>query len=253
MSEATLRDEALRLVALADDAGIPLRVLGGVAISILVPIWRGRDDRPGRDIDVVTDQASRRPLTELLEQEGYQADRRYNAANGHKQLYFVDVERGRPLDVLIDRMEMCHKFDLRPSLAGPGPTCTPADLLLSKLQIVKLEEKDIVDSLVLLSAFETRPGGTGGIDMDRIVALCAADWGWWRTATANLDALAVRVADRSAVPLALEEPAPYDAAVQIDQLRQTIEQAPKAMGWRLRSRVGDRLPWYEEPEEEAHG
>jgi hypothetical protein len=24
------------------------------------------------------------------------------------------------------------------------------------------------------------------------------------------------------------------------------------MGWKVRARVGERVPWYEEPEEEAH-
>lgn len=253
MSESSLRDEAIRLVALAESAGVPLRVLGGVAIEILVPAWRGRVGGPGRDIDVATNQASRRTLTELLEHEGYEADRRYNAANGHKQLYFVDTSRGRPLDVLIDRMEMCHKFNFRDSLAEPGPTLSPADLLLSKLQIVKLNEKDIVDAFVLLSAFHLGPPGSGGIDVDRIVGYCATDWGWWRTTTANLAALDAYAAETAGSDrIALVGTPEFDPRAQVERLRRAIDEAPKSLSWRLRSRVGDRVPWYDEPEEEAH-
>jgi hypothetical protein len=253
VTEATLRDEALRIVAIAGQAGLPVRVLGGVAISILVPDWPGRGDRPGRDIDVATDQTSRRPLSALLEANGYQPDRRYNAANGHKQLYFIDPSRGRPLDVLIGRMEMCHTFDFADSLAAPGPTVSPADLLLSKLQIVQLNEKDVVDSLVLLSEIPVVETGEPGIDGARIAGYCGRDWGWWRTVTANLEVLRTRLQDAAGQALYdIGRPPRFDATDQIIRLRNLIDDTPKAIGWRLRARIGERLPWYDEPEEEAH-
>lgn len=253
MTEPSLRDEALRLVAIAGDAGIPVRVLGGVAISILVPDWRGREDRPGRDIDVATNKASRRRLTQLLEANGYEADRRYNAANGHKQLCFVDPRLGRPLDVLIDRMEMCHTFDFQDSLAGPGPTMSSADLLLSKLQIVKLNPKDILDALVLLSEFELVQRGPTGIDVSRIVGYCSKDWGWWRTATGSLEVMREYAATALEPDgLDLGRPPRFDPISQIATLRREIDEAPKSLGWKMRSRIGDRLPWHEEPEEETH-
>ena len=253
MTEAVLRDEALRIVAIAGEAGMPVRVLGGVAISILVPDWLGRGDRPGRDIDVATDHVSRRPLSALLEANGYEADRRYNAANGHKQLYFVDPSRGRPLDVLIGHMEMCHTFDFEASLAAPGPTVSPADLLLSKLQIVRLTAKDMIDSLVLLSELPLIRSGRPGIDLGRIVGYCATDWGWWRTVTANLEALTAQAEGvLGQTHLDLHRPPRFDAIDQIARLRQAIDEAPKSIGWRARAAIGDRVRWYQEPEEETH-
>ena len=35
-------------------------------------------------------------------------------------------------------------------------------------------------------------------------------------------------------------------------LRTAIEDAPKSTSWKLRARVGDRQPWYQEPEEMGH-
>ena len=107
----------------------------------------GTNGSTRRDIDLATDRASRRALAELLEAEGYTPDRRFNGANGHKQLYFVDVERSRPVDVLIDRMELCHTFVFSDDLGSPGPSLPVADVLLSKLQIVKINRKDILDAL----------------------------------------------------------------------------------------------------------
>ena len=113
MTAENIVDEGIRLVRLANARGMALRLLGGIAVRALVPDWRMRAERPGRDIDLATNRSSRRAVAELLEGEGYTPDRRFNGANGHKQLYFVDSSRSRPIDVLIDRMEMCHTFAFR--------------------------------------------------------------------------------------------------------------------------------------------
>ncbi len=257
VTEAGVLDEGLRLIRLADAAHVPLRLLGGIAVAARVPSWRVRADRPGRDIDLATDRASRRAMTELLEGQGYVADRRYNAANGHKQLYFVDPEHGRPVDVLIDRMEMCHTFDFSADLASPGPTLPLADLLLSKLQVVRINRKDYLDVLILLAEFPLSSGSGGAdpeaIDVARITRYTSADWGWWRTAGGNLDALvAFATHDLAPGDLDVGRPNRFDPSAQAAELRRRIDAAPKSMGWRVRARLGERVPWYEEPEEEAH-
>jgi len=281
VTEAGVLDEGLRLIRLADAARVPLRLLGGIAVAARVPSWRVRADRPGRDIDVATDRASRRAVTELLEGQGYVADRRYNAANGHKQLYFVDPERGRPVDVLIDQMEMCHTFDFAADLACPGPTLPLADLLLSKLQVVRINRKDYLDVLILLAEFplsdgsggEARGGAAAGanrdgsgaeaaaaeapgadrIEVGQITKYTSADWGWWRTVGGNLDGCRAFVEDGLAPDdLDVGRPNRFDPGAQAVELRRRIDSAPKSLGWRVRARLGERVPWYQEPEEEAH-
>lgn len=254
MTEAGVLDEALRLVELADAAGVPLRLLGGIAFAARVPTWRVRADRPGRDIDLATDRAGRRAVTELLESQGYVADRRYNIANGHKQLYFVDPAFGRPVDVLIDRMEMCHTFDFSGDLGSSGPTLPLADLLLSKLQVVRINRKDILDVLILLAEYPLIDGtSAGGIEVRRITKYTSSDWGWWRTTTGNLAAIR-SFAEHDLVPgdLNVGRPNRFDPNAQALELNRLIDAAPKSIGWRVRSRVGERVPWYEEPEEVAH-
>jgi len=255
--------EALRLIGLAEERGVLVRLMGGLAFHAQAPTWTARVDRDGRDIDLATRSADRTALTELLVGEGYTPDRQYNALYGHKQLYFVDASKGRPVDVLVDRLEMCHRFEFRDRLAASRPTLPLAELLLTKLQIVKINRKDLLDALILLASHPlaaTSDGAGDGADagaainVGRIVGLTSTDWGWWRTVTGNLDRLQTYVAAELG-PNELDTGAPlrFDPGTQLTALADAIEAAPKSTKWRLRARVGDRVAWYEEPEEVGHG
>jgi len=246
--------EARRLVALADGAGLRVRLLGGLAFHAQVPTWMAAVERPRRDIDLATRGPDRKAVADLLARSSYTPDRRYNALHGHKQLYFVDARIGRPVDILVDRLEMCHRFDFADRLALDPLTLPLADLLLSKLQIVKINRKDLLDILILLREFELGTDDAGRINLARITGLTSADWGWWRTVTGNLS----RLADFVTGELRPDEietgfPSRQDLAAQLRALRDAIDGAPKSIGWRVRARIGERAPWYDEPEEVAHG
>lgn len=258
-SGPTLSDplaEALRLVDLADAAGLQVRLMGGLAFHARVRDWTALVERARRDIDLATRSKDRKAMSELMGAEGYTADRRYNALYGHKQLYFVDEARQRPVDVLVDRLEMCHTFEFVDRLTVAPVTLPPAELLLSKLQVVKINHKDLLDSLALLSEYPLAEGDDAGrsISLKRITSLTSSDWGWWRTITGNLTNLSVTV-DGHLKPGELEfGRAPrFEAAAQIATLHNAINAAPKSMKWKMRSQVGDRMTWYEEPEEVGHG
>jgi hypothetical protein len=248
--------EALRLVALATGRGIQVRLMGGLAFHARAPEWTAMVDRKRRDIDLATRSKDRKALGDLMLAEGYSADRQYNALYGHKQLYFVDEARQRPVDVLVDRLEMCHRFEFADRLTVADVTLPPADLLLSKLQVVKINRKDVLDALALLSESPLSDGDEAGdaISMRRITGLTSDDWGWWRTTTDNLDNLR-RIAEGDLQPGELEfgRPLRFQPAAQIAALREAIDGAPKSTRWKLRARVGDRMTWYEEPEEVGHG
>ena len=253
----TLRDplaEALRLIDKATAAGLQVRLMGGLAFHAQAPSWTARIERERRDIDLATRAKDRRGVTELMTASGYLADKQYNALYGHKQLYFVDAERGRPVDVLIDKLEMCHTFEFADRLELTAPTLPLAELLLSKLQVAHINRKDILDALALLSEHPLSASDDQGINLARITTLTSTDWGWWRTVTGNL-ARSRRFVAEELQPGELDfgRPARFDAAVQLDALERAIEDAPKSTRWRLRSRVGERVQWFEEPEEVGHG
>jgi hypothetical protein len=197
----------------------------------------------------------RKNVAAYLEQSGCQPDRRFNNLNGDRQMYF-NAPSGRPVDVMVDRLTMCHTLDLRPAFARLPLTIDAVDVLLSKLQIIQLNEKDARDILHLLSGVPVSgsgaaEGSVGGvsIDSDRFGKLLGADWGWWRTVTGNLTKLPALAAEH---PELIPPDPPLDAVAQSRYLLGLAESAPKGVKWKLRANVGDRVRWYEEPEEVGH-
>jgi hypothetical protein len=164
-------------------------------------------------------------------------------------MYFT-APSGRPIDVMVDRLTMCHTLDFRPSFRKLPYTVDVVDLLLSKLQIVELNEKDARDIIQLLSCMPIAPAGAGvAIDADRFASVLGADWGWWRTVTGNLERLPALLAER---PQLAQPGMPFDPVEQSVRLRQLAETAPKGMKWKVRSGIGDKVRWYELPEEVGH-
>jgi hypothetical protein len=146
--------EAMMLVQGAADAGYQLKILGGMGVRVLCPEFPPRQ-RAGQDIDLACLGKTWRKVADHLEKAGCTPDKRFNALNGHQQMYF-NAPSGRPIDVMVDKLSMCHTLDLRPSFASASPTLDPADLLLSKLQIVELNAKDAHDITHLLSGVRVR-------------------------------------------------------------------------------------------------
>ena len=150
--------EAMTLVQGAADAGHQLKILGGLGVRVLCPDFPPRQ-RAGQDIDLACLGKSWRKVAGHLEAAGCEPDKRFNSLNGHQQMYFI-APSGRPVDVMVDRLSMCHTLDLRPSFGSESPTLHPADLLLSKLQIVELNAKDAHDIFHLLSGVRVGHDGT---------------------------------------------------------------------------------------------
>ncbi|HEY6277550.1 MAG TPA: hypothetical protein VIX86_14585 [Streptosporangiaceae bacterium] len=238
--------EALTLARGAADAGLGLKLLGGLAVRVLCPDFPPRQ-RSGQDMDFACLSKERKKVASHLESSGCQADRRFNNLNGDRQMYF-NSPSGKAVDVMVDRLTMCHTLDLRPAFASQPDTVAPIDVLLSKLQIVELNEKDAHDIVHLLAGLPL--GGDGpSLDTGRYGAVLGADWGWWRTVTGNLGKLPGLIAER---PGLVPPGARFDPLAQIQRLTELADSAPKSVKWRLRSNVGDRVRWYELPEEVAH-
>ena len=244
--------EAVALAQGATDAGLGLKLLGGLAVRVLCPAFPPRQ-RAGQDMDFACLSKGRKNVVAYLERSGCEPDRRFNNLNGDRQMYF-NAPTGRPIDVMVDRLTMCHTLDFRPSFGRLPLTVDAVDVLLSKLQIVELNEKDVRDTLQLLAGVPVSEGGTaanGGpaLDADRFAKLLGADWGWWRTVTGNLASLPGLAA---ASPQLIPPDPPYSPVAQAERLAEIAAAAPKSVKWKLRSNVGDRVRWYELPEEVDH-
>jgi len=244
-----IRDEAGRLAGLALDSGLPARLLGGLAIWLRCPSVRtGPYARAYADMDFAVTSRAKPAFKDLLDAQGYLPDKFFNGLHGETRLYYQAPEDQWSIDVVIDELKMSHRLDLRDRLDGPSATVTLADLLLSKLQVWEINRKDLGDALCLLADHRLSEDDTGPdvISRQRIAAVLGADWGFHHTTSRNLDKLAAQWAQ---TPLPA---ASHDVPAQIELLRQTIDDAPKTRGWRMRSRIGERVRWYETPEEVGH-
>ena len=249
-------DEARRLIDLAREREIVLRLLGGLAIRLLTPELPPRT-RVGQDLDFGSVKSSRKPLTELLAEQGYVADRNFNALYGDKQLYFSHGAHGHAVDVMVDRLHMCHTVAFAQRATVLPYTLSPVDLLLSKLQIVELNEKDLDDCLRLLVSFDLGDGdGDGGgdgrgavIDAGVIAGLVGDDWGWWKTISLNVERIQAVLADGVPATVAGGR---LDPRVAVETLSRILRDTPKSRRWKLRDRIGERKRWYELPEETPH-
>jgi hypothetical protein len=240
--------EAMALVRGAAEGGHRLKILGGLGVRVLCPDFPPRQ-RAGQDIDFACLGKNRRKLADQLESLGCEPDKRFNNLNGDRQMYF-NAPSGRPIDVMVDRLSMCHVLDFRVSFSSASHTLDPADLLLSKLQIVELNAKDAHDIVHLLSGVRVGPDSARPfIDTDRFGSVLSGDWGWWRTVTGSL----AKIPDLLAEQPGLAPPYPrFDPLTQAKQLAEVAESVPKGIKWKTRARVGDRVRWYELPEEVDH-
>jgi len=237
--------ESERVLAAARERGVVLRLAGGLAIRRLCPAASMPPlNRRYADLDLaIAGGGAHRPLSDLLRGLGYQAESTFNALNGSTRLQFIDSANGRHVDVFVDAIRMCHVIDFKERLQLFEATLSPADLLLTKLQIVELNDKDVLDTLALLHDLTLTRGNGPGIDIDHLERVWGDDWPLWKTSQLTLDKI------RRAVPSILEEPASTRVLRSIAGVQTVLDSGRKGLRWKLRARVGERVRWYELPEE----
>jgi hypothetical protein len=238
--------EGQRVVQAGAASGVLLRLLGGVAVFINAPGGKPLLARSINDIDLVTPRGNKRAVAELFGSLGYVEDEVFNAFHGaHRQIY-VDLANQRKVDVFVGAFSMCHEIPIADRLERQELTIPLAELLLTKLQIVELTERDQRDIYNLCFHHELSAGEAPGIETSLIADLCARDWGLWRTCKGTIERCRT---DLAAYELGEGERELIDQ--RLAGLWDAIEAAPKSSKWRWRARVGERVRWYEEPEEEA--
>ena len=251
MSEihADIRSEAARLLGLAGGEGVPLRLLGGIAIRLRCPDTLPPSlEREYKDIDFMAPKGKSGEAQVFLSKAGYEPHKAFNALNGQERLLFFDDAHGRQVDVFIGSFSMSHKIPVGDRITLEPGTIPLAELLLTKLQIAELNEKDVRDAVALFHSHEVAETDGDVLNAARVAELCASDWGLWRTITGNLATTRDQL-DRYDLPYAERE----RVRGRIDALLERIESEPKSRAWKLRAKIGERKRWYELPEEVAGG
>ena len=242
--EPSLVADARRLIDQLGQSDVVGRLLGGVAVALRCPAALSPSPlaRSYSDLDIVVTRSSRRHVPAALAALEFTAADRFNAMNGHSRQLYTSSD-GVDLDVFIEQFTMCHEIDLRARLEIDDHTLPLADLLLTKLQVADLTNKDVRDCVALMLDHELTDGDSG-INMTRMCEVTSTDWGWWRTVTENLGKVKAHTGG-----LGLPADRADAAAARVDGLRARIDAAPKGLRWKARARVGDRVPWRQEPDE----
>jgi len=238
-------EEALRVIELAGERDLTLRVMGAAAIRIHCPKYAPLHEKLGReisDLDFVgyTSQGSK--VTKFLEEIGYEKRFLRPSYGLEMRHIYLDNKNHRTVDIFLDKLLMCHTIDFRNRLKIDYPTVPLAELLLTKLQIVNFTEKDLKDVLVLLREHEIGKKDTETINADRIAQIMADDWGFYYTATTNFK----KIRDLLPTVEALKKEDVEDMGSKINNILDEIEKRPKSFNWKMRAKVGTKKKWYKE-------
>ncbi len=241
-------EETHRIMDAAKTEDILLRLLGALAFHIHCPKFSYMQEMLGRtftDIDFASYGKESSRISKLFAGLGYQIDARVRALFGSRLIFYDGSGSGRHCDVFLDKLEFCHDVIFQDRLEVDYPTIPLAELLLEKMQIVKLNEKDIIDTIMLLREHQIGGSDNDTINADQLARLTARDWGLWRTFTINLEN--VRRSTQSLEKLSEEDR--RDVSSKITSLQARIDEKPKTRGWKIRAQIGEKKKWYRDVDE----
>ncbi len=241
-------NELERILRASREADVILSVIGSLAFQMHCSKYGHLQEAMGRaytDLDFAAYSQQTREVKELMESLGYVENREVFMVSGGDRSIFDDYDSGLYVDVFYDKLDFCHVIHWEGRLEVDRPTIPLAELLLEKMQIVRINEKDVIDTIMLLLEHPLGDSDHEMINIDRVARLCASDWGLWRTTTENLDKVGVLA---QGYPQ-LSEDEKQRIAARVSQALRRIEEEPKPLAWRLRARVGDRVKWYKEVDE----
>ena len=236
-------NDALAIIGAAEAKHVKLRLLGATAIYYRCPKSRQITEamnRPLTDLDFMTLSKYSEHIPDLFSGLGFEANERVNTLYGLKRQIYDDPKNGRHVDIFVDKLTFCHELDLTRRLEIDPTTLTLADLFLEKMQIVKIGEKDIKDTIILLLEHELGESDNETVNVKYIAKLLANDWGWYYTVTTNVEKMKNYV-DTLTV-LSSEEKQVVKS--RINTLSERIEKEDKSMRWKFRAKAGPKVKWY---------
>lgn len=245
------RSRILNTLAKKENQHVIMRLIGALAFRTHCPQYGYIQDALGReftDIDFASYPRFLKDIQRILGGLGYKEDKTVTQLFADSRMLFHDPVYGRHIDIFFNKLDFCHIVPFVGRLEVEEYTLPLAELLLEKMQIVKINPKDLIDTVMLLREHPLGREDHETINLDIITKLLANDWGFWRTVTGNL-ALLDEYLDR------YDQLSQEDRDVvrdRINQLRKVIDDTPKSMKWKMRSNIGEKVKWYKEVEELMH-
>jgi hypothetical protein len=264
MLDEPIVKEALAIVEAAEKRNVVLRLLGALAITLRSSEWEtlqrnlkrlGDSERTFTDIDLIGYTKQRPKVRQIMEDDlGYIVDQNVLLFRGKERLLYHHPKESYNVDIFFDSLRFSHDISFgtdpkRDRLLLHSPTISPTDLLLEKLQIHSISEKDLKDIIVLLRAHELGPqDSTKSINLQHLVGTLQDDWGFWKDATANLQEV-VSYAGKYNSQGMIAGTDVSDIATKVSHILNTIDEAEKTMRWKLRERTGESKQWWNDVED----
>jgi len=240
--------EAKRIVDLLNPKDTSLRLMGACAVRLSSPslhqLYESLD-RPLSDLDFAAFSKEARKIEPVLNGLGYTQDRRLIAFHEAQRNFYFNEEKHMKLDIFFDRLAMCHTIEFKDRLHLTFPTIPPSDILLEKMQIVQIAEKDLKDTVVLFLAHQLSETDDKEINTKYLAKLLANDWGFWYTVVINLD----KVKGYANALTQLSDAEKQTVSQKIEALKQRLDNEPKSFRWKMRARVGPSVKWYNDVED----
>ena len=208
---------------------IELRFFGSVALFYLDDTkisWLSENRKAIADIDIVV------PTKCIDSFEKYLLNNNFKF-NGNIKMLYGNIRRNYysteniSIDVFIENIFLCQEVIVNNRLNLSYPTIPVADLFLSKIQKHNLSVTDVFDIDYILNYL---------VDKEYIINLCANQWNWWKTLQTN-------------IPFLINSNFKINNVDKLKDLWISINHTNKSFSWKLRSIVGQNLPWYNYVEE----
>jgi hypothetical protein len=225
-----------------------LRLIGALAFRTHCPQYgylQDKLDRKFTDIDFASYPRFSKGIGHVLSELGYLEDKQVTQLFGDRRMLFHDPKFDRHIDIFYNVLDFCHQISFVGRLEVEKLTLPLAELLLEKMQIVQINEKDQIDTLMLLREHPIGETDIETINASLIAKTLANDWGFWRTVTGNLYLLQEALLRYKQ----LSEEDREVVTTRVQELQDRIEAAPKSLRWKARAKVGEKVKWYKDVEE----
>ncbi len=242
------KERLLLLLARDENKDIIMRLIGALAFYTKCNKFNYLQASLGReftDIDFASYRIFSKRVIDFLKSCGYEKDLQVSQLFGESRLLFHDFDNKRHIDIFFDELRFSHTINLKGRLEKDNLTVPLAELFLEKMQIAKINEKDLIDTIMLLREYDFADKDENYINMNIILDILSTDWGFWKTVTDNLMTLTSYI-DRYHQ---LKSEDKKIVRERIDKIMKAIEKAPKSLKWKLRSKIGTKVKWYQEVDE----
>jgi hypothetical protein len=241
-------NEARRLTDEAQKQGLILRVMGPIALYFYFPqyidLYRGMErlgEKVFTDIDYASYGKNRGKIVPFFEKQGYELEKRAAMmSGGNRHIYYSD--RIPMIDVFFDKLDYNHLINYKGRLEIHPYCVSLTDLLLQKLQIVKINDKDLKDAMLLLLAAQIGEDENNKINLKYVAKLMSDDWGFFYTSTMNLNKVQASV---TGVPV-LSDQERILINEKAEAMIKIIQNEPKSGKWKGRAKTGASKIWYKE-------